>query len=393
MRILIYSHFFTPSIGGVETIVLSLAAGLATLRKADGLPRFDVTVVTQTAGQYDTELPFKVVRQPNTLQLWRLLRSCQIVHLAGPALVPLLLARLAGRPVVVEHHGFQAICPNGQLFIEPSATPCPGHFMAGRTRECLRCNVKQGWLTSAQLLVVTYARRFLCSRVEANIAPTQWLAEMLNLPNVCHVSHGLEQMPQSLPAWQKPPVVAFQGRLVSTKGVSVFLEAAQILRKQGRLFNLLIIGDGPERRSLEDLSYKFGLSDCTRFAGRLPPSQLAAALSGATLMVVPSLGGEVFGLVIAENMLRGIPVLASDIGAFKEVLQEAGRTFRKGDASDLACQIGLLLDNPQQSARLGELGRQRVLGSYGKSNMIEKHARIYYDVSPLVASDDSHHHE
>jgi hypothetical protein len=51
-----------------------------------------------------------------------LIRRANVVHLAGPALLPLLLARLFRKPVVVEHHGYQAICPNGSV---KSARPLP----------------------------------------------------------------------------------------------------------------------------------------------------------------------------------------------------------------------------------------------------------------------------
>jgi glycogen synthase len=107
VKLLIYSHFFAPSIGGVETIVLSLVRGLAELRDAKGAREFEITLLTQTpVGDYDdSALPFRVVRQPSLLQLWQLIRESDLVHAAGPALAPLLLTRLARKPLVIEHHG------------------------------------------------------------------------------------------------------------------------------------------------------------------------------------------------------------------------------------------------------------------------------------------------
>jgi glycogen synthase len=381
MRLLIYSHFFAPSVGGVETIVLSLARGLAGLRKPDGAPEFDLTVVTATAADNfdDTALPFQVIRQPNLRQLWRLIRSSEVIHIAGPALAPLFLSILARKSILVEHHGFQTICPNGQLLIESSRTPCPGHFMARRHQICLRCNAREGWLRSIRLWLLTLVRRILCNGISANIAPTEWLAGMLQLPKVVHISHGLGYAvgnPRQ-PAPPTTPVLAFQGRLVSTKGVNLLLEAAHILSQQGRSFELLIIGEGPERSRLDELAKDLGLTPRVNFAGRLPAAELDAALDRCSVLVVPSLGGEVFGLVLAENMLRGIPVLASDLGAFVEVLGGMGATFRTGDAADLACQVSKLLDNPEAAASLGRLGRQRVLDFYSERRMIEEHARLY----------------
>src|SRR5437660_3607504 len=196
VKLLFYSHYFAPSIGGVETIVLSLARGLAEVRTPDGLPEFSLTLVTETpAGDFDDcLLPFRVLRQPGLVQLLQTIRSSDIIHLAGPALPALLLGLLTGKHVVIEHHGFQTICPTGQLLIEPSSVPCPGHFMAGRHLECLRCRSNNNWLNSWKLWLLTFLRRFLCSRVATNIMPTEWLSGLVHLPNAVSITHGIETM-------------------------------------------------------------------------------------------------------------------------------------------------------------------------------------------------------
>ncbi len=114
LKLLFYSHFFAPSIGGVETIVLSLARGLAEVWTSQDLPEFELTLATQTPAESfdDRVLPFRILRQPSLVQLWRLIRLSDIIHVAGAALSPVALGLLAGKPVVVEHHGFQVICPD-----------------------------------------------------------------------------------------------------------------------------------------------------------------------------------------------------------------------------------------------------------------------------------------
>ena len=146
MKLLIYSHAFAPMIGGVETVVMSLAMGLSSLGSSDGRVRPSVTVVTPTPrGVFDDEsLPFRVIRRPSFPHLISLIRTADVVHLAGPSFLPLLLGWFFRKPVVVEHHGFHTICPNGQLLYEPTQSPCPGHFMARRHGECLRCNMRSG---------------------------------------------------------------------------------------------------------------------------------------------------------------------------------------------------------------------------------------------------------
>jgi glycogen(starch) synthase len=383
MKLLLYSHFFAPSVGGVETIVLSIARGLAGLRDSNGAPQFEITLVTQTsADDYDDSAnPFRTIRRPGFLQLETVVRNADVVHAAGPALAPLLLSLLARKPFVVEHHGFQTICPNGQLLVEPAGMPCPGHFMAGRQAECLRCNSNHGWGTSYKLWLLTFVRRFLCARATANIAPTRWLGDLLQLPHVSAIPHGLEIIEPVSSSEPSPgrPVIVFQGRLVTTKGVRLLFAAARILREQNRDFELLIIGDGPERESLEQFARDSELESRVCFAGRLNGTQLDAALARTYAVVVPSLGGEVFGLVVAENMLRALPIVASDIGAFVELLGGSGLTFRTGDAAALASSIARLFDDTSLAASLAQRARERALDFCNNSRMIEAHARVYRD--------------
>ena len=381
MNLLVYSHDFAPSVGGVETIVLALARGLAELKE-----RFDLTLVTQTTAQEgwdDRSLPFKVVRKPSPRRLWGLIRRADVIHLAGPALLPLLLGLVSRKPVVIDHHGFQAICPNGQLFIEERSASCPGHFMAGRHLSCLRCNSRHGWLKSLKLWGATFLRRFLCKRAAANLVPTKWLGGLLDLPRTEFLPHGLFSggVPERISPSGGAPLVICQGRLVSTKGVRVLLEAAAILHREERDFRVEIIGSGPERASLEDDTRRLGLTGKVRFLGRLPDGELDTRLSQADIVVAPSLSGEVFGLAVAENMLRGIPLIISDLEPFVEVAGNCAVTFRAGDAGDLASCLRRLLEDPILRKSLGERGRARILQDYSLTAMIRGHARSYEALS------------
>jgi glycosyltransferase involved in cell wall biosynthesis len=146
------------------------------------------------------------------------------------------------------------------------------------------------------------------------------------------------------------------------------------------MFELLVIGDGPERTALERMAQTAPLAGRIRFAGRVAGAQLGAVLAEATVVVVPSLGGEVFGLVVAENMLRGLPVITSDLGAFVEVLGDGGLTFRTGDATQLAKELARILDDPTVATHLGQRARQRALEFCDFRQMLEAHAKIYRQV-------------
>ena len=364
---------------------MSLARGLADVR-ADGAREFEITLVTQTPRENfdDESLPFPVARQPGFWKLLRLVRNADVVHIAGPALEPLMLGLLLRKPVVIEHHGFQVICPTGQLLIESRGEPCPGHFMAGHRAECWKCDPALGWFGSRKLWLLTFVRRFLSKHVAANVMPTKWLGEQLGLPHATTIHHGLVQItpaPKTGPENPHLPVIAFQGRLVSTKGARVLLDAAKILAPREREFELLFIGDGPERANLEALAEQPPLLGRVRFTGRLAPAELEKELARASVVVVPSLGGEVFGLVVAENMLRGIPVIASDLGSFVEVMGEEAMTFRVGQSANLATSLRELLNAPARTDQLAGESKLRAERKYSAPSMIEKHREIYHRVT------------
>jgi glycosyltransferase involved in cell wall biosynthesis len=222
-------------------------------------------------------------------------------------------------------------------------------------------------------------RRFLCARASENITPTRWLGDLVQLPSMLPVAHGLApraRVEHSRVAGD-PPRIVFQGRLVTTKGVRDLLDAAKLLAEKKRRFELTIIGEGPERPSLQQIAQDAKLDRRVRFTGGLSGAELEEVFAGASVVVVPSLGGEVFGLVVAENMQRGLPVVASDLGAFTEVLGDCGIIFRAGDARHLAEALDSVLGNDQWASDLGRRAARRVAERFSLNAMVEAHAAVY----------------
>jgi glycosyltransferase involved in cell wall biosynthesis len=347
-------------------------------RSAPGISEaVQLTVVTPTpAGTMrDNALPFRIHRHPRLLKLLKLIWQTDILHLAGTDMLPLLLGWLLRKRMVVEHHGFQTICPNGQLIHEPTQSACPGHYMAGRYTQCLRCNAAQGRVRSLKQSLFTFPRRWLCSRARANVVPTAWLGTLLQLRRMVTIHHGLRggRTVPSHPA--KPQTVVFMGRLVSTKGVHTLLQATDQLSDCE--FKLVIIGEGPERKKLEAEAQRLQLADRVVFRGYLNPDQLEEELAGTKVIVMPSLAGEVFGLVALENMLREKTLVVSKIGSLIEVVGDAGLSFPAGDATSLAECMRKVLQSHAFADSLGTRAKQRAATMFTPEKMVADHLALY----------------
>jgi glycogen(starch) synthase len=391
MKLLIYSHFFAPSVGGVENIVQSLAAGVAKLRVVNGDHEFNVTVVTETpaGGFNDQQFPFQIIRRPNLMTLWRLVRDSDVVHLAGPALLPMLLAWISHKKYVIEHHGYQAICPNGLLVHQPDRSVCPGYFQAGRYGECFQClhSEFRSRRIAAQLLLLMFPRHMLARAARKNIAVTRHVDQRQRLPRTEVVYHGIEDpLPEGDLALssQRKICIACVGRLVPEKGIPVLLEAAKLLKLEALDFELRIIGDGPERGTLEEIIQKEKLQSCVYITGFLTGESLAAALQDVNVVVMPSTWEETAGLAAIEQMMRGRLVVAADIGGLREVIGDTGMKFAPGSATALADCLRKVIANPSLVASLGKTARERAQNLFARPSMIANHAQIYLRASGVA---------
>jgi|SRR5437899_1961828 len=391
MRVLIYSHDFAPTVGGAQRVASLLAEGL--MQRTEG--NFEVTVVTQTpaGGMRDNELCFRVVRRPCVRELVRLLREADIVHLAGPVFVPLLLTRLLRKPLVVEHHGYQAICPNGLLFYQPKNAACPGYFQRRRYDLCLRCNARSaGWCRTALLLLSTFPRRWLCRGSVQNICVSHHVKARLRLPHSCVIYHGIEDTCEGTQrvadfANAQPTCFAYVGRLVSEKGLTLALEAGKLLESWGYASRLKFVGDGPERPRLEAMARALSLSDRVVFTGFLGRVTLEEALREVNAVLIPSVCEETAGLAAIEQMMRGRVVIVSDIGGVTEVVGDAGLKFSPGDAAALASCMEQVLTDSKMTSQLGLRARRRALDLFRQEVMVEQHVRLYERLIQMKASE------
>ena len=391
MKLLIYVHTWAPSVGGVETIVKTLADGLADWSRTHNEETIEVSLLTQTpAGSIDdSRLPYRVVRNPNLIDLFREIWRADVIHLAGPTILPLAIGCLLRKPTVVEHHGYQVSCPNGMLLLEPQKVQCPGHFMAKRYGKCLACNShNMGWWKSLRTLLLVFPRRWLCQSIAVNVTITNHVSSRLALSRSQTVYYGIEDVgvrsTESQTAAEKPLRLAYLGRLVAEKGLPVLFRAARYLEDNGVPFQLTVIGDGSERNSLEALAKEIRISHRVTFAGEMTRKEVDQALLNADAVIMPSLCEETAGLAAIEQMMSGGAVIVSDIAGLAEVVGEAGLKFAPGSSDELYSCLKMVAGSRSKLQQLGSLARARALREFSVAHFIEQHAALYRELQKGV---------
>ena len=297
--------------------------------------------------------------------------------------------------MVIEHHGYQAVCPNGLLVHKPDGSVCPGHFMQRHYRQCARClayesSPPRNWLR----LLLAFPRYFLARRAEANIAVSRHSLERCGLPRSSVIYHGIEDpllnsVPHEAPTSDGSGILfAYVGRLVSEKGIAFLLQAASILRDEGYSFDVRLIGDGPERSNIESMIAQSSLGSHVQITGFLTSAALTEIIRSVHVVVMPSVWEETAGLAAIEQMMRGKLVIASDIGGLGEVLGDSGLKCPPGDAKALANAMRKVLQQPSIVNSLGQQARARALDFFDKGRMMEAHAAVYRQaLHPPVRAD------
>jgi len=128
------------------------------------------------------------------------------------------------------------------------------------------------------------------------------------------------------------------GRCVRLKGLDILLSAVRDLNDT--MWNLKIVGDGPERNRLETLARRLGLSERVHFYGALSNRETMRLLETQDLLVLPS-RMDGWGAVVNEALMRGVPVVCSDLAGAADLLHdsERGSVFRSESTSSLAAVL------------------------------------------------------
>ena len=200
-------------------------------------------------------------------------------------------------------------------------------------------------------------------RARLVIAPSTALAEearRLGAEDVRIIPSGVE-LPAGVGEEAQPPEILYAGRLSPEKGVRELVSAAEGLP-------LVVVGDGPLRDEVPGA------------IGFLPHDELEARYARAAVVACPS-HREGFGVVCAEAMAHGRPVVAGDVGGLRDLVvhEETGRLVRPGDVAALREALSRLLGDPDLRRRFGEAGRARIAEHFTWQRFADETLRAYED--------------
>jgi glycosyltransferase involved in cell wall biosynthesis len=283
-----------------------------------------------------------------------------VVHLHQVDDPEIVTALRLKAPVVVSAHGYTA-CTSGVYYFQPGqectrshGPGCVPNLLARgcahtRHRKTLPVKYRNATRGRAALrradMAVSYSSavdRHLAANGIDSRAIVPYFPTMASAERLDHTSRRR---------------VVFAGRIVQPKGLDVLLRAACHVDGE-----FIICGDGRELPVMRDLAQRLGVEERVRFTGWLDADQLAGELADASLVAIPSLWPEPFGLIGIEALAAGRPAIASVTGGIGDWLEHGvnGLGVTPGDVTGLASALDDLLADPERQRLMGSTGREMV---------------------------------
>ncbi len=370
MRICIYTDTALPKLGGQEMVVDALARQFQAL----GHPTVVFAPRPRKLSIGRESYPYEMARHPRFYSthafvswyrwflLWEYRRQpFDVLHCHGiypPSYLAALLGERLPVPVVVTSHG-------GDVYEQNVRLQKPA-IMA----RCARGLEAADALVSISQFTTQGLSR-LCPRAASRI---------VEIPNGVHVANFAEPAtppPSATISLEPGSYALFLGRLKHRKGVDVLLRALALVPATGKV-DLVIVGDGEERASLEQLSEQLGLTARVRFVGATGGASKVHLLQNARFGVVPSRQWESFGLVVLEGFASGLPMIATDLPGLADLVtpNKTGLIVPVESPDALAAALVRLFADDALVRCMGSSARQ-VVKQYDWRNVAQQHVALF----------------
>lgn len=362
LRILMHCIYFPPEIGGLESHVFHLCRALV----AQG---HHVSVVTSLSrpGLHRHE----VMDGVHVHRTWFPSRSPVGWGLHATFSTP-RLARLADDADLIHAQAFASVLP-GMFARRGRNLPL---VTTWHTSHFLMRAESPFWRPLFERMIrgtdYNLAASTEIARVAEAIAPGVRVEALTNGVETTRFTPG--------PGTMEPPPdgrrrMIVPRRLFPKNGVEFAIRALPLIVERTDV-EMVLVGDGPERKRLEALVTELDVADRVRFLGARPNDEMPGLLQSAELAIFPSLM-EATSVAALECLSCGVPVAASNVGGLPEIIDDTvGGLFEPADPRSLADRVVQLLNADDLAAR-GRAGRERVVTSWSNDRLAERHLEIY----------------
>jgi glycogen(starch) synthase len=375
MRVLFWSEFFWPYIGGAEVFAANLVPALrsrghefiiVTSQGYRSLPDQD-----EYQGIPIFRFPFREVLEGSRLHL--AIQTRQRIAKLKKTFQPDLIHIVGVNPSVVFHLQTENGHPVPTLVrinqeIMPKESVAPDTLLGRVLRAA-------DWITSVSTAILEDVR--------------QKVPETLSRTSTIYSAFDTRSWPISKPSLTGPITLLCLGRLVPAKGFDLALRALPLILEHHRNVRLKIAGGGPLRAKLEQQVTDLGLDRIVEFVGEIDPAEVPALINTASLVVMPS-RREGLPLVGIQAALLGRPVVATRVAGLPEIVshRQTGLLVEKDDSVALASAITFLLNHPDTFMKMSQAALRRAHEMFNWECCVDAYDALYYklgrsDVSVL----------
>lgn len=370
MNVLQVSKYYYPTVGGIEQVVRTIAEGLT--------PEDDARVLAAADGRVGTSETIHGV----DVQKVATLGDVWSVPLSPT--FPFALARAVAPADVVHVHLPNPVAVASYLALSDLSPGSRNHSLVVTYHSDV---VRQ---STAMSLYRPLLHRFLDVADHITVTSPTLLEHSPHLGpheddcTVVPLSVDLEEYGEysgpsfDLPVDDDRPTFLFVGRLCYYKGVTHLVDAMAALPSAA---DLLVVGDGEDRETLERQARELGVTDQVSFLGSVSEQTLKYCYETADVFVLPSVEpSEAFGVVQLEAMAHGTPVVNTDLPTGVPWVSKhgvTGLTVSPGDSAELADALETLADSSYLRRTYGTNARERVEDHFRCERMVDRIRSIY----------------
>lgn len=352
---------------GAERVLLSLlkASESSKLFHTTLLNFLDRQIPTNSIGDRVRSLGLPILNFPNS-------RGFDL-----SALLRLSIIMLRGNAQIVHSHGYK---PNIYLMI---LKPLLRNMIFISTVHGWAKESADGKLSLYEKLNSIALRSFDSCVAVSNAVKQDLLHTGLRSQSICVIPNGFDS-PSPLLAnnrhleysHQKAFLIGYAGRLVKEKGLDILIKAFHLFHSNQPASRLILAGDGPLKKDLQEMASSLNLSAVVTFVGF--QENIFQFLDDLDLFVLPS-RTEGLPMILLEAMHAQKPIIASSVGGIPEVIAPGidGLLFQPGNHHHLSEMMQYLFENPIKASQLGTQARITVSTRFCVSSMCEAYERLY----------------